>query len=111
MQSSPRLVAGLLLALTSCFAGVPTAAADPFPPVTGGQSASSTIDDLEGQGYDVRINWLTGFDTKPLTQCRVTGIHNPGNLAPSKDTFTTVYVDVVCPNGDDGAFDFGVGIG
>lgn len=104
-------VAAVVVAAASGVASAPVAAAEPFPPVTGGQSASAVIDDLEDQGYDVRINWLTGYDTKPLTECRVTGVNDPGNVAPSVDVLTTVYVDVVCPNGDDGGFGFGVGIG
>ncbi len=109
MSPDPRRVV-LLGAALSCLAGAPAAAADPISPGIGGQSASATIEELQAQGYDVRINWLTGYDTKPLTECRVTRISNPGDAPPSDDTFTIVYVDVVCPNGDDGGFSFGVGI-
>ena len=31
----------------------------------------------------------------------VTSINNPGGSAPAPDTFTTVYVDVSCPNHPD----------
>ena len=92
--------------------GAPRATADPFPPVSSNQSASTTISDLQAKGYDVQINWTTGYDTKPLSDCWVTGVNDPshGELAPG--TFTTVYVDVACPNGDDGpSFGVGVGIG
>ena len=47
------------------------------------EGAAGVIADLEAQGYNVVINWLTGYDTKPLTRCRVTQINNPGNVAPT----------------------------
>jgi len=31
----------------------------------------------------------------------VTEVNDPGDQPPSKTTFTTVYVDVMCPNHDD----------
>ncbi|MGH3645419.1 MAG: hypothetical protein ACRDUX_41140 [Mycobacterium sp.] len=102
------LAAGAMAAIVVA----PLAAADPFPPAGNGQSASATIDDLQAKGYDVRINWTTGYDTKPLSECWVTGVNNPSHEAPTEGSFTTVYVDVACPNGDDGSgFTGGVGIG
>lgn len=62
--------------------------------------ADDVISDLEAQGYTVQINWTNGFDTKPLSECWVTGVNNPSNQTPSKTTFVTVYVDVACPNHD-----------
>jgi hypothetical protein len=62
--------------------------------------ADDVISDLERQGYTVHINWTNGFDTKPLSECWVTGINNPSNQTPSATTFVTVYVDVECPNHD-----------
>lgn len=91
---------------------VVVAAATALAPEASGQSASAVIQELKDQGYNVSINWTTGYDTKPLSQCWVTGINNPGDLPPSKDTFVTVYVDVACPNhdyDDDGGFGIGVG--
>ena len=79
-------------------AAAPLAVAD--PEVNTGGSASDVIDDLKAQGYNVEINWTNGFDTKPLSECWVTGINNPGDESPSKTTFVTVYVDVQCPNHD-----------
>jgi hypothetical protein len=76
------------------------AVADPEVDTVGG-SASDVIDDLKAQGYNVEINWTNGFDTKPLSECWVTGINNPGDESPSKTTFVTVYVDVMCPNHDE----------
>ncbi|KAA0097690.1 hypothetical protein CIW49_17780 [Mycolicibacterium sp. P1-18] len=95
-------VAGLL----GC---APLAAATPSS--LSGRPADAVVADLQAQGYNVQINWTTGFDTKPLSDCRVTGVNNPGDIAPTEGTFTTVYVDVACPNGDDGGFGFGAGIG
>lgn len=69
------------------------------------------IDDLRAKGYNVEINWVSGFDTKPLSQCWVTGVNDPSSETPVNGAFVTVYVDVRCPNGDDEGGDFGVGIG
>ncbi|ORA38308.1 hypothetical protein BST13_06040 [Mycobacterium aquaticum] len=62
--------------------------------------ADDVISDLEAQGYTVQINWTNGFDTKPLSECWVTGVNNPSNQKPGPGTFVTVYVDVACPNHD-----------
>ena len=104
------LHAGLFVVATS-FACAPVAAAEPVWPVAGAESASATIDDLEAQGYDVQINWVSGVSSVPLSRCRVTGIHNPNRSAESPDTFTTVYVDVSCPNEHDDWVGVGVGVG
>lgn len=114
MSRLQHLVAPLLLAVASAWAitCAPFAEADPSAPVSSRGPADATINDLEAQGYNVQINWVNGFDTKPLSECWVTGVNNPGDLPPSEDTFTTVYVDVACPNGDDGpGFSVGAGIG
>ncbi len=70
-------------------------------PVDSGQSAQSVIDGLKAQGYNVVINWLTGYDTVPLAVCTVEGINNPDDAAAKPGAFTTVYVDVSCPNHQD----------
>ncbi|CDP85316.1 hypothetical protein BN975_02181 [Mycolicibacterium farcinogenes] len=62
--------------------------------------ADDVIRDLESQGYTVHINWTNGFDTKPLSECWVTGVNNPADEQPGPTTFVTVYVDVACPNHD-----------
>ena len=87
----------LLIALGGFAISTGRAAAD--PQYTDG-SAQSIIDQLEADGYDVVINWLTGYDTKSLSVCRVSNINNPGEWNPPPGTFTTVYVDVSCPNHD-----------
>jgi hypothetical protein len=86
--------------ILASLAAAPLAVADPGLETTGG-SASDVVDDLKAQGYNVVINWTSGFDTKPLSECWVEGINNPGDEAPSTSTFVTVYVDVVCPNHDE----------
>lgn len=102
-----RHVARLLVAAGAAAAlgVVPVAAADPG---AGNESASATIDDLTAKGYNVEINWVGGHSTEPLSKCSVTAIHNPDPSPPPPKTFTTVYVDVSCPNEpDDSGFIFG----
>lgn len=69
---------------------------------TGTRSASDTVADLEAKGHHVQIN---GSASAPLSACKATGVHglNDSNLDSSgnridDDRFSTVYVDVVCPN-------------
>lgn len=76
-----------------------------------GHDAASVIAELQDQGYNVSINWLNGYDVKPLNRCWVESINNPGDFVPSPETFVTVYVDVRCPNNDDDGFTGGIGIG
>jgi hypothetical protein len=70
-------------------------------PEDSGASAQSVIDGLKAEGYNVVINWLTGYNTEPLSVCTVENINNPDSSAPAAGTFTTVYVDVSCPNHQD----------
>ena len=99
-----------LLASAVAVSYAPVATAEPVWPVAGAESASATIDDLEAQGYDVQINWVSGVSSVPLSRCKVTGIHNPDRSPGGEATFTTVYVDVSCPNEPD--WDWGgIGIG
>jgi hypothetical protein len=109
MLESSRYGVSILFAAAVALGCAPAAAADPSS--LAGQPADTAVADLQAQGYNVQINWVTGFDTKPLSDCRVTGVNDPGDTAPTEGTFTTVYVDVACPNGDDGGFGFGAGIG
>ena len=87
----------LLMAVCGSLLCSAPAAADP---VYNDGSAESVINDLKTQGYNVVINWLTGYNTKPLSVCWVSNINNPGQWDPPPGTFTTVYVDVSCPNHD-----------
>jgi hypothetical protein len=46
---------------------------------------------------------VRGTSRVPLDYCTVTGIHNPDHSAAGRETFTTVYVDVLCPDDEWGA--------
>ncbi|MDR3664959.1 MAG: hypothetical protein P4L86_32000 [Mycobacterium sp.] len=85
-------------ALAMSFALAPFAVADPS--LDTGGSAADVIDNLQAEGYLVQINWTNGFDTKPLDECWVLGVNNPGNFKPGGTVAATVYVDVQCPNHD-----------
>jgi hypothetical protein len=111
MSRKLGLLAPGLLAAALPLAHGPVAAAEPVWPVAGAESAGATIDDLEAQGYDVQINWVSGVSSVPLSWCKVTAIHNPNHSPPSENTFATVYVDVSCPNPDDDWGWGGIGIG
>lgn len=92
MARTSFLHAGLLVS------GLAGAAVVSAPAAAAG--ADDVISDLESQGYTVHINWTNGFDTKPLSECWVTGVNNPAGQEPGPTTFVTVYVDVACPNHD-----------
>ena len=94
---SPWL-APLLVAVGGALALAAPATAEPEDM---GGSAQSVIDGLKAEGYDVQINWLTGFDTEPLSVCIVTNVNTPGS-PPSAGSLATAYVDVSCPNHPDG---------
>jgi hypothetical protein len=111
MSLGMRMLAAGLLAAAVPVANAPVAAAEPVWPVAGAESASATINDLQAQGYDVQINWVSGVSSVPLSWCKVTAIHNPDRSAGSENGFTTVYVDVVCPNEDDDGGSVGIGVG
>lgn len=93
MALALRCLTALLIGAVSLAA---PATADPS-----GESAQAVIDDLKAEGYNVEINWLTGYDTVPLSVCTVTNVNNPSDSKPRAGTFTTVYVDVSCPNHQD----------
>jgi hypothetical protein len=98
-----------ITAVAASMCGAPSAAAT--PPVSG-RSAHDVIRDLEAQGYNVGINWINGNTNAPLSECAVSAIHNPDSSPGPPATFTTVYIDVVCPNNDDaGGISVGAQIG
>lgn len=98
MSLNPRYFAPLLVAAgAAAIAVVPIAAADPVWPYAGAEPADATIEDLEDQGYDVQVNWVSGYPTVPLYKCWVDAIHNPDG-APNPKTLNVVYVDVGCPS-------------
>jgi len=79
--------------------GTAIAAADSQWPVAGAESASATLQDLAAQGYDIQINWVSGYPDVPLSECWVDDIHNPDGR-PHPGTLSTVYVDIGCPSSD-----------
>ena len=98
MSLASRWWAPLLVAVCGAVALPATATAKPED---SGASAQSVIDGLKADGYNVEINWLTGYDTEPLSVCTVSNINNPDDSAPAAGTLTTVHVDVSCPNHQD----------
>ena len=46
-------------------------------------SAQWVIDDLKADRYNVKINWLTGYDAEPLSVCTVSGITTPAIPFPA----------------------------
>jgi hypothetical protein len=97
MSTAWRYLGSPLIALGCSVVLSPQSAADPVY-ING--SAQSVIDELGANGFNVVINWLTGYDTKSLSVCWVSAINNPGEWNPPPGVFTTVYVDVSCPNHD-----------
>lgn len=91
----------LAVALVVVGGAVTLAAPAIAEPTDTGESAQSVIDGLKGEGYNVVINWLTGYDTVPLSVCTVADVNNPNKGPSPPGTFTTVYVDVSCPNHQD----------
>jgi hypothetical protein len=89
------------LAVISVGGAVTVAAPAVAEPEDTGASAQSVINGLKDEGYNVVINWLTGYNTEPLSVCTVENINNPDSSAPAAGTFTTLYVDVSCPNHQD----------
>jgi hypothetical protein len=93
-----RFLVVALVTVGGALALAPPALAEPADT---GESAQSVIDGLKADGYNVVINWLTGYDTVPLSVCTVEDVNNPDDTKPKPGAFTTVYVDVTCPNHQD----------
>ncbi len=112
MSSTLRWATAAVVPLAAAVAIVaaPNAAANPVFPAPGSGSAETVIDELTAQGYNVEINWVSGVSSRPLSECRVLAIHNPSDGAGPPTTFTTVYVDVSCPNHDSDGLIFGGGL-
>ena len=88
------LLSGCLASLLMAVGGAVLLAAPAMAAAAdSGGSAQSVIDGLKAEGYNVVINWSTGYDTVPLSVCTVTDIDNPDDAVPPAGTFTTVYVD------------------
>lgn len=90
--------AALAIVLGAAVSAAPVAAADPVWPVAGAEPADATLRELAAQGYDVQINWVGGYSDVSLSECKVTGIHNPDGAPTGHDPLATVYVDVSCPS-------------
>jgi hypothetical protein len=98
MAVASRCLGSLLVAVIGAMMLAPVASAEP---VDSRGSAQSVIDDLKADGYNVVINWLTGYDTVPLAVCTVESVANPDDSKPKPGAFTTVYVNLSCPNHPD----------
>jgi hypothetical protein len=98
MSFASRCLAALPVALGGAVALCAPAIAEPEDT---GASAQSVIDGLKAEGYNVDINWLTGYNTEPLSVCTVENINTPGDSGPGPGKFVTAYVDVSCPNHPD----------
>jgi hypothetical protein len=82
----------------------PAAAADPGPnpPQPGAGPADVIIGEIEALGYEVAINRTNGRYSSPtLAQCPVTAFHNPERSGGAVQPGSTVYVDVICPEGSE----------
>src|SRR5258707_5034558 len=68
---------------------------------TGGGNAADAVKELQAEGYNVQIN---GSVTDPLSACVTTGVYgvpSAGNSTGPQTgplSFTTVHVDVSCPD-------------
>ena len=68
---------------------------------TGGGNAADAVKELQAEGYSVQVN---GSVTDPLSACVTTGVHGVPTTGSSPGphtgplSFTTVYVDVSCPD-------------
>lgn len=81
-----------------------------FASAASADTAQSTVDELQSQGYLVAINWVDGNTGAPLSSCRVVAVHNPDSSPGESSTATTVYVDLACPR-QQAPIGIGVGIG
>lgn len=96
MPSTPRHFAPLMVFLGVAATAVLTPMATADPDIDG-ESAAAVIEELQDQGYVVKINGVPSGDTTLLTTCKVTTIHNSGNPSPDPTSTTTVSVDIACP--------------
>jgi hypothetical protein len=101
------MAVNLRSAVVALFAGGAVSWAILGAPIAAASGADVTIAALQAEGYTVNINYVNGA-SKGLSECTVTNVNNPSSSPAPGDT---VYVDVMCPNHDDGGFGFGVGIG
>ncbi|BBY86847.1 hypothetical protein [Mycolicibacterium tokaiense] len=82
--------AGLLLAAAPAAAEPTSTAPLPEPPMAGTQLPVDAIETLGRQGYDVEIEWVSGYPSNiPLKYCQVTNIDV--HAAP------LAYIMISCP--------------
>jgi hypothetical protein len=89
---------GSTVAMVATFAAAVGLAGAAGAAPTGGGNAADTVRELRADGYAVQIN---GSRTDPLSQCITTGVHGVPDTARSSaspESFTTIYVDVSCPD-------------
>jgi hypothetical protein len=82
------------VAMVFAVAGIAIAGAAAPPAYAHG--ADSVINDLQGEGYLVQINWVNGSNQQ-LPDCTVVRVNNPSS-DPEPGPGDTVWVDVYCPN-------------
>ncbi len=90
MSLAARSFAAVFAAAGAALAGAPA-------PLAHAHGADAVINDLQGEGYVVHINWVSGFSTQQLSDCTVVRVNNPSSN-PDPMPGDTVYVDVSCPN-------------
>jgi hypothetical protein len=73
MTPTPRNFA-LFLLVAGAAASVAIAPIAAGVPEAGSEAADATISDLKAEGYNVRINYVSGTPDVPLSECSVTGI-------------------------------------
>ncbi|AQA02289.1 hypothetical protein BVC93_07420 [Mycobacterium sp. MS1601] len=87
------VVAAVALVITAAPAAAdptPTTTQLPTPPMAGTQAPMDAVETLGKQGYDVEIEWVSGYPSNiPLKYCRVTNIdvHAP----------PLAYIMISCP--------------
>lgn len=96
MPYQPRHFAPLIVLIGVAAAHVfaPLAATDPD---IDGESAAAVIQELQEQGYVVKVKGVPSGATALLTTCKVTSIANHGAPSPDPTSTTTVTLDVACP--------------
>lgn len=96
MFASVSKLAATLVAFAVVMAPAVTSTATADPDIDT-ESAASVIDDLKEQGYDVRIDGVSGDNTDLLAGCRVTSIRDSGQPSTDPTKTTLLNVSIACP--------------
>ena len=83
--------------VAAVFAVAVAAVAGAAAPSAHAHGADAVVNDLQGEGYIVHINWVNGR-TQQLADCTVVRVNNPDSSGADPAPGATVYVDVTCPN-------------